>query len=156
MWETMYEKLEEFVVPRSARPLGIVDKDGNQLWSVVVFEKNVETFIQKARTQVKVYVRKCEYNEEAYTVEKQKRDELSEKILTVEADLKKNCEIVYSALFECMMHLKTLRTHVECVLRWGVPPKYFLCVIKVIPRHQSVDSRGEREEDHPEPRQALF
>ena len=109
----------------------MTDKEGNQLWSVTVFKSIAESFIQKARNQTKVYVRQFEYDEKSYLEEKKKRGELSEKIRSVEADLKKSCEIVYSALFECLMHLKTLKAHVECVLRWSVPPKYSLCVIQV-------------------------
>jgi len=130
-WQSAYETLEEFVVPRSSNYLGITDKDGNQLWTVTLFEKSVDSFITKARNQLKVYVRRVDYNVKAYEEEKKKKEELNEKIKIVEADLKKNCEIVYSALFECLMHLKILRAHIECVLRWGLPPKYFLCVIKM-------------------------
>lgn len=71
-----------------------------------------------------------EYNTEAYEEEKQKKDELADKIQVMESDLKKNCEIVYSALFESMMHLKVLRGHIESVLRWGVPPKYLLSIVR--------------------------
>lgn len=113
------------------RFLGISDKDGNQLWTVTIFTKNVDAFITKARNQLKIYVRRVEYNMEAYRLEKDKRAELEAKIKVAEADLKKNCLIVYGALFECMMHLKTLRTHIESILRWGIPAKYCLGLVKV-------------------------
>eukprot|EP00826_Nyctotherus_ovalis_P029873 TRINITY_DN2369_c0_g2_i6.p1 TRINITY_DN2369_c0_g2~~TRINITY_DN2369_c0_g2_i6.p1 ORF type:complete len:349 (+),score=123.83 TRINITY_DN2369_c0_g2_i6:120-1166(+) len=123
-WVSGYEKLVAFVVPRSSQFLDITDKDGNQLWTVTLFRSSAEEFINKARSQLKVYVREVEYNLEAYEEEKRKQGELTEKIQVIESDLKKNCEIVYSALFESMMHLKVLRGHIESVLRWGVPPKY--------------------------------
>jgi V-type H+-transporting ATPase subunit C len=115
------------------RFLQITDNEGNQLWTVTLFRFSVEEFINKARSQLKVYVREVEYNVEAYEEEKGKLGELTEKIQVTESDLKKNCEIVYSALFESMMHLKVLRGHVESVLRWGVPPKYLLSIVKAQP-----------------------
>ena len=123
-------EVDSYISSPFFRFLEVTDKEGNQLWTVTLFERNVDAFITKARNQLKVYVRRMEYNVKAYEEEKQKQSELSEKIKVSETDLKKNCEIVYSALFECLMHLKILRAHVECVLRWGVPPKYFLSLIK--------------------------
>lgn len=116
--------------PPNFRFLDITDKEGNQLWTVTLFRSNTEEFINKARSQLKVYIREVEYNVEAYEEEKSRQSELIEKIQVTESDLKKNCEIVYSALFESMMHLKVLRGHIECVLRWGLPPKYLLGIIK--------------------------
>ncbi len=117
-------------IEKNDRFLDVTDKEGNQLWTVTVFERNADAFITKARNQLKVYVRRVDYNVAAYEEEKKRRTELETKIQIVETDLKKNCEIVYSALFECLMHLKILRSHVECVLRWGVPPKYLVSLIK--------------------------
>lgn len=115
------------------RPLGITDKEGNQLWTIVIFKRSVEVVMNKAKATAKVFLRHVEYNEAQYKEEKKKRAELSAKIDQAQTDLIKNCEIIYSALFECLMHIKILRTHVECVLRWSVPPKYFLCLYRVMP-----------------------
>lgn len=130
-WETGYEALEEFVIPRSSHPLGITDNEGNQLWTVALFRKNVDSFKTKARSILKVCVRDCDYNIKAYEEDKSRFIELTEKTKTAEGELMKNCEIIYGALFECVMHIKVLRIHVECVLRWGVPPKYAMCAFRV-------------------------
>lgn len=98
---------------------------------MTVFKKNAESFKAKARNVLKVYVREFEFNEKAYEDDKQKITELKEKSRTAETDLQRNCEIIYSALLECVMHVKAIRIHVECVLRWGVPPNYFMCLYKV-------------------------
>ena len=103
-----------------------------------------------------MYVRRFEYNEKQYHDELQKREELAAKLLTVEADLKKNCEIVYSALFECLMHVKMLRSHIECVLRWGVPPKYFLSIIKVYRNNSWIVAIRKRKESSTELDQNLY
>ena len=94
-------------------------------------ERSVETFIQNAKS-LKVFVRQFKLDEKEYKEDKERREKLTVEIQTKETDLKKNCEIVYSALFECLLHLKVLRAHIECVLRWGVPPKYFISAIKVL------------------------
>jgi hypothetical protein len=135
LWETSYEKLENFVVPRSSKWLGVQDNDGNQLWTVVLFRKNAEAFLAKARSQLKISVRTCEYNEAAFLEEKKARGKLTEEIRQDEAALQLECETVYSALFEYLIHMKVLRTHIECVLRWGIPPKYFLCALRVFFLH---------------------
>lgn len=136
------------MIPKSSVPLYVTDNEGNQLWTVVVFRKNVDSFKTKARNTLKVYVREFEYNEKSYEEDKKKIVELQEKCLTTQAELAKTCEIIYSALFECVMHLKALRIHVECVLRWGVPPNYFMCIYRVIFTYFTLGSLWERKENH--------
>ena len=65
-WQSSYEKLTSYVVPRSSKYLDIMDKEGNQLWTVNLFKQDKDEFIGKARSQLKVYVREVEYNEELY------------------------------------------------------------------------------------------
>ena len=101
-------------------------------------------------------VRKYEFDEKEYNEEKEKRGRLTTEIQTKETDLKKNCEIVYSALFECLLHLKVLRAHIECVLRWGVPPKYFISAIKVRISYDIVDAVWKGKEDDSKLDKALY
>ena len=82
-WQSSYEKLVSYVVPRSSKYLDINDKEGNQLWTVTLFKQDKDEFISKARSQLKVYVREVEYNEELYHEEKKKLEELTEKIQTM-------------------------------------------------------------------------
>ena len=50
-------------------------------------------------------------------------DTLSDKIL-------KLCQFNFQELFVALVHLKVMRTYIDGVLRFGIPPKFFLGVIK--------------------------
>jgi V-type H+-transporting ATPase subunit C len=50
-------------------------------------------------------------------------DTLSDKIL-------KLCQFNFKELFVALVHLKVMRTYIDGVLRFGIPPKFFLGVIK--------------------------
>jgi hypothetical protein len=123
--------LEEFVVPRSSKYLDVTDGEGNQLWSIVLFKSHAESYKAKAKNELKIFLRECEFNVKTYEEDKKKRIDLTESKTTMKGELQKNCETIYGALFECLMHIKVLRVHVECVLRWSYPPKYAMCVFSV-------------------------
>ena len=52
-------------------------------------------------------------------------DTLSDKIL-------KLCQFNFQELFVALVHLKVMRTYIDGVLRFGIPPKFFLGVIKPV------------------------
>lgn len=53
------------VVPGSLKPLGIEDKEGNQLYRIVVMSNQKDDYIQKSRSEPFV-VRKFVYDYEKY------------------------------------------------------------------------------------------
>jgi predicted phosphatase len=55
-------------VPRSAKPLDIEDKEGNQLWRIVVLTDKLEEYMNEGRKQGLI-LRKFTYNYEAYQKE---------------------------------------------------------------------------------------
>lgn len=44
--------------------------------------------------------------------------------------LLKECRAFFGELFQALMHLKVMRVFIDGVLRFGIPPKFFLCVLK--------------------------
>ena len=52
-------------------------------------------------------------------------DTMSDKIL-------KLCQFNFQELFVALVHLKVMRTFIDGVLRFGIPPKFFLGVIKPV------------------------
>ena len=40
----------------------------------------------------------------------------------------------FAELFQALMHLKIMRTYIDGVLRFGIPPKFYLGIIKPNPR----------------------
>ena len=55
-------------IPRSAKYLDIEDKEGNQLWRIVVLTEKLEEYMVEGRKQALV-LRKFTYNYEAYQKE---------------------------------------------------------------------------------------
>lgn len=42
----------------------------------------------------------------------------------------KQCFHNFQELFSALIHLKVMRTYVDGVLRFGIPPKFFMGVVK--------------------------
>lgn len=36
----------------------------------------------------------------------------------------------FGELFIALMHLKVIRTYIDGVLRFGIPPRFYMCIIK--------------------------
>jgi len=145
IWKANYEKIELFeyvdkgtskpltcsvVVPGSSKFLDMADKEGNQLYRVVLLRKHLPQFIASAKSKHKIIVREFKYDKVKYDGDKKKKEELSVKLKSLETAIIKSCEAIYSDMLLASMHMKSLRVHVESVLRWGIPPKYFTCIIK--------------------------
>jgi V-type H+-transporting ATPase subunit C len=43
----------------------------------------------------------------------------------------------FAELFQALMHLKIMRTYVDGVLRFGIPPKFYLGIISPNPRQDA-------------------
>ena len=44
--------------------------------------------------------------------------------------LLKECKAFFGELFQALVHLKIMRIFIDGVLRYGIPPKFFLCLMK--------------------------
>ncbi|EPT04138.1 ATPase V1 complex subunit C [Fomitopsis schrenkii] len=130
-WNTRYERLTPMVVPRSST--FIADDEEYSLFSVVVFKKVYEDFVNKCREN-KYVVRDFVWSEEA--LDKQ-RDELeladsTEKELWTE--LLQLSRTNFSEAFQLLVHIKVLRLFIESVLRYGLPANYTGFIIKPEPK----------------------
>ena len=63
-----YEKITKDVVPRTFMSLNKEDKDGNQLWRVIMLNHSVDEFVLATRKQGYT-VRKFVYDEDVYNSE---------------------------------------------------------------------------------------
>lgn len=119
-----YESCCPRIIPRSARHFKkLDDKDGNQLWRVIMFKDGVEPFLKYCREK-RYTSRQFDYCEEAYKKLLAQREKVNE-------DLQKQHELVkglYKAAWsDCMVawiHIKAMRVFVESVLRFGMPPRF--------------------------------
>ncbi|KIL71074.1 hypothetical protein M378DRAFT_20487 [Amanita muscaria Koide BX008] len=130
-WNTKYERLTQYVVPRSGRL--VASDDDFSLFSVVIFRRVQDEFFQKCREN-KYIVRDFVYSDEE--AERQ-REELENAAVTEKelwAELLRLSRVNFSEAFQIFVHLKVTRLVVESVLRYGLPAQYSGIVIKPEPK----------------------
>ena len=127
-----YELVGEGIVPRSARDLELEDKDGARLIRVVVMEHSADSFIYKIK-QSGFTARKFEYDEEKYQRDLEEAKVTEGKLNKLVGKLEKRCYYSFSELYVASVHLKVMRTYIDGVLRFGIPPKFLLTVVNAKP-----------------------
>ncbi|TFL06426.1 hypothetical protein BDV98DRAFT_600476 [Pterulicium gracile] len=126
-WNSKYERLTNMVVPRSSSEVAVDDE--YTLFSVVVFRKVHDEFLQKCREN-KYIVRDFVYSEETIARQREEMDmtDITEKELWTE--LLRLTRTNFSEAYQILVHHKVLRLFVESVLRYGLPAQYLGIVIK--------------------------
>jgi len=116
---TTYEKLTEYVLPRSAL---LIDQDNDYaLYIVVMFKKVSEDFKIAARER-KFVVRDFKFTtDKSGRADKKKMDAEKEKL---RKNLVRWCKTNFSEAFIAWIHLKAIRVFVESVLRYGLPTNF--------------------------------
>ncbi|KAH3660394.1 hypothetical protein OGAPHI_006980 [Ogataea philodendri] len=123
-----YESLTEFVVPRSAQK--IAQDSEYFLYSVTLFKKYVPAFLAKAR-DAKWIPREFDYSEEVIAKMRDEYQNASKEELTLKNDLLRLSKSAYSEIVSSWAHIKLLRTFVESVLRYGLPPDFYCYLLKL-------------------------
>ncbi|EKM60882.1 uncharacterized protein PHACADRAFT_156010 [Phanerochaete carnosa HHB-10118-sp] len=130
-WNTKYERLTNFVVPRSSQKIAADNE--YTLFGLVIFKRVHDEFIQKCREN-KFVVRDFVYSEDQ--VEKQREElaaaDTTEKELWTE--LLQISRTNFSESFQILVHLKVLYLFIESVLRYGLPANYAGFIIKPEPK----------------------
>jgi len=121
--------LENVVVPKSAIDLKQEDKDGHKLFRFVIFQHSVEQYINEARRQ-SIVCKRFIYNKEQYDEDEKRKTQLEQRMDFQRNNLGQRCYYAFSELFMALMHLKVMRTYIDAVLRFGIPPKFFLGIIE--------------------------
>lgn len=49
---------------------------------------------------------------------------------TLNMKLLKECRAFFGELFQALIHLKIMRVFIDGVLRFGIPPKFFMCIMR--------------------------
>jgi len=114
-----YEKLVEYVLPRSAL---LIEADSDySLYRVVLFRKYAEDFKNAAREK-KFIVRDFKFDpNKSGKSDKKKMDAEKEKLRKA---LIRWCKTNFSEAFIAWIHLKAIRVFVESVLRYGLPTNF--------------------------------
>merc|ERR1712187_837788 len=107
----------------------LTDKEGNQLYRVIMFKPVVESF-KKACREKRYIIRDFEYDSSAFKALCKQRENLSDQV-SRQCDLVKNlCAAAWSDAVVSMMHTKAMRIFAESTLRFGMPPKFAAFVVK--------------------------
>lgn len=131
-FKSSYESVKEGVVPKSARHLvEVEDKDGNQVFRVVVMENSADSFTLKCKQKIGFSAKVFVYDEESYQKELEEAKVLEGKLNKLTGKMEKRCYYTFSELYMASMHLKVMRAYIDGVLRFGIPPRFILTVVYI-------------------------
>lgn len=131
-FKSSYESVKEGVVPKSARHLvEVEDKDGNQVFRVVVMENSADSFTLKCKQKIGFSAKVFVYDEESYQKELEEAKVLEGKLNKLTGKMEKRCYYTFSELYMASMHLKVMRAYIDGVLRFGIPPRFILTVVHI-------------------------
>lgn len=117
-----YEKLTEFVIPRSAQ--NIAQDSEYTLFTVTLFKKYVNEFITAAREQKWHPRTDFVYSEENLNELRKEFDLTRAAEAKTKNDVIRLAKTAYSDIFSSWFHIKAIRIYVESVLRYGLPPQF--------------------------------
>jgi len=120
-WFLSYEKLHEFIMPRSSRE--IFSDAENGIYTLVCLKKWREEIKNKCR-QSRFNVRDFVYDPSAFNSGKEKLRQLDSDRESIKNTLVTWCRTNFSEAFIAWAHLKTIRIFVESILRFGLPPNF--------------------------------
>ena len=125
-----YHSFDQYVVPGSAERVAPDDKEGNSLWRVVMFKSAVDAFKTSCRTH-RYTVRDFVYDSKKYAETVTARESSEVELQKQESVLKRVCLAAFSDAMVAWMHVKAIRTFVEAVLRYGVPPNFGAYLLRI-------------------------
>ena len=123
-------------VPMSAKYLEKHDADGNQLWRITCMKSEAVDYIR--------VMKRAGYPCQAFTFDAQKYIDEQNLIQELGVNLEaQNVRVLnmsfynFAELFQALMHLKIMRTYIDGVLRFGIPPKFYLGIIHASARQDA-------------------
>jgi len=121
-------RMPHVIVPDAPLSLSISDKEGNQVYRIIVYKAQSEDVIKALRK--KGYVTKnFVYNKAHWEQENTDRSRLKLEVENATTQLCKVAVGAFQQLFVALMHLKVVRAYIDGVLRFGIPPKFYIGII---------------------------
>ena len=131
-WQTRYERLTSMVVPRSSNK---IDADEEYaLFSVTVFKKVKDEFVQKCRENKFIVRTDFSWDDDLVQRQRQELEDAGESEKELWTELLRLARTNFSEAYQALAHLKVVRTYVESVLRYGLPADYFAVTIRPNPK----------------------
>ncbi|GAB4826358.1 V-type proton ATPase subunit C, variant 3 [Ancistrocladus abbreviatus] len=125
-WLSNYEKLTDYVVPRSSKKL--YEDNEYALYTITMFGRFADDFRVKARERG-FQIRYFEYSPEAQESRKQELEKLVQDQETLRSSLLQWCYSSYGEVFSAWMHFCAVRVFTESILRYGLPPSFLASVL---------------------------
>jgi V-type H+-transporting ATPase subunit C len=129
-WSHSYHSLEgvEHVLPDYTELIA-EDKDYG-LFNVVLLKKIAEDY-KKALLKNRFIVREFKFDSKQFEKSKQSYEDMKKEMESMKKELMHWCKTGFSEAFSSWIHVKTIRTYAESVLRYGVPPRFVTCLLHV-------------------------
>lgn len=105
-----------------------MDKDKNCIYRVVAFKNQVEDVI-KALRRGGFTAREFVYNYDQFIEDEKKCVQLREQLDNCQQELKQTATLGHQELFVALMHFKVIRAYIDGVLRFSIPPVFFMGVV---------------------------
>lgn len=134
-WESNYETISEWVVPRSSRK--IYEDNEHCLYNVTLFQKDVSDFKLRAREK-KFIVRDFKYSEDELTAGKTEHAKLKSDKTKQLGSLFKWIKVNFGEAFSAWIHVKAMRVFVESVLRYGLPVNFQAMLLQPVKSHKKL------------------
>ncbi|KAH9817992.1 hypothetical protein DFH28DRAFT_1023992 [Melampsora americana] len=126
-WMNSYESLTALVVPRSSTK--ITQDSEYSLFNVVVFKKIKDEFSHKCREK-KFIVRDFVFDESEIEKSRSEARQLEQQEKELWSELLRLSRINFSETFLAIVHLKVIQTHIESLLRYGLPAHFVTLILK--------------------------
>lgn len=105
------------------------DKDGNQLWRIVVLTSKIEEYMAEGRRQG-LALRRFTYNYDQYKLDQENKTKLEQRVEYLKNNLASRSYYAFSELFIGLLHLKVMRAFIDGVLRFGIPPRFYIGIVR--------------------------
>jgi V-type H+-transporting ATPase subunit C len=122
-----YETVSPFIVPRSAEKIS--NDSEYVLYGITLFKKYENQFLSAAREN-KWIPRDFQYSDEIIEQMKNEFNIAAKEESSLKNDLIRLSKEAFSEISICWSHIKLLRSFVESVLRYGLPPTFYCYLLK--------------------------
>ena len=128
--ERRKHRIPAVIVPGAIKELqGLDPKDrDNVVVRIVVYKPQAEDVVKAMRKQG-FTARMFSYNRAKWEEDKKKKQTLNEALQNKTAKLNTTACECYQELFTALMHLKIIRVFIDGVLRFGIPPKFYIGLV---------------------------
>lgn len=117
------------IVPDDPLSTGITDKEGNSVWRIFAYRPQADD-VTKALRKRGYTPRLFNYNKQQWEQEGVDRQRFAAEVENATSELRKQAIEAFQQLFSALLHLKVMRAYIDGVLRFGIPPKFYIgCVM---------------------------